>query len=65
VLLCDNPLHPSSVTGCGVKMMSVANLKSSQYIPIHSKQIRGLAFGTRADGLLLSAALDNTLKLTR
>ncbi|KAI1235473.1 hypothetical protein IHE44_0002338 [Lamprotornis superbus] len=49
---------------CGVKMMSLANLKSSQYIPIHSKQIRGLAFGTRADGLLLSAALDSTLKLT-
>ncbi|NXX95733.1 RFWD3 ligase, partial [Centropus bengalensis] len=52
------------IPGCGVKMMSVANLKSSQYIPIHSKQIRGLAFGGRADGLLLSAALDNTLKLT-
>ncbi|NXC55504.1 RFWD3 ligase, partial [Aleadryas rufinucha] len=52
------------IPGCGVKMMSLANLKSSQYIPIHSKQIRGLAFGTRADGLLLSAALDSTLKLT-
>ncbi|NXP18257.1 RFWD3 ligase, partial [Scytalopus superciliaris] len=52
------------IPGCGVKMMSLANLKSSQYVPIHSKQIRGLAFGTRADGLLLSAALDGTLKLT-
>ncbi|NXB76338.1 RFWD3 ligase, partial [Donacobius atricapilla] len=52
------------IPGCGVKMMSLANLKSSQYIPIHSKQIRSLAFGTRADGLLLSAALDKTLKLT-
>ncbi|XP_030437378.1 E3 ubiquitin-protein ligase RFWD3 isoform X2 [Gopherus evgoodei] len=52
------------IPGCGVKMMSAANLKSSQYIPIHSKQIRGLAFSNRADGLLLSAALDHTLKLT-
>ncbi|NXO36664.1 RFWD3 ligase, partial [Locustella ochotensis] len=52
------------IPGCGIKMMSLANLKSSQYVPIHSKQIRSLAFGTRADGLLLSAALDNTLKLT-
>ncbi|XP_054245774.1 E3 ubiquitin-protein ligase RFWD3 [Indicator indicator] len=52
------------IPGCGVKMMSVANLKSSQYIPIHSKQIRGLDFGRRSDGLLLSGALDNTLKLT-
>ncbi|XP_075289950.1 E3 ubiquitin-protein ligase RFWD3 isoform X2 [Opisthocomus hoazin] len=64
-LVVSQPSPQSTlIPGCGVKMMSVANLKSSQYIPIHSKQIRGLAFGTRADGLLLSAALDNTLKLT-
>ncbi|XP_038223664.1 E3 ubiquitin-protein ligase RFWD3 isoform X1 [Dermochelys coriacea] len=52
------------IPGCGFKMISAANLKSSQYIPIHSKQIRGLAFSNRTDGLLLSAALDHTLKLT-
>ncbi|NWW45711.1 RFWD3 ligase, partial [Pedionomus torquatus] len=64
-LVVSQPSPQSTlIPGCGVKMMSVANLKSSQYIPIHSKQIRGLAFGQRTDGLLLSAALDNTLKLT-
>ncbi|NXU54882.1 RFWD3 ligase, partial [Turnix velox] len=64
-LVVSQPSPQSTfIPGCGVKMMSVADLKSSQYIPIHSKQIRGLAFGCRADGLLLSAALDNTLKLT-
>ncbi|RLW01320.1 hypothetical protein DV515_00008190 [Chloebia gouldiae] len=64
-LVVSQPSPQSTfIPGYGVKMMSLANLKSSQYIPIHSKQIRGLAFGTRADGLLLSAALDNTLKLT-
>ncbi|NXP08730.1 RFWD3 ligase, partial [Thinocorus orbignyianus] len=64
-LVVSQPSPQSTfIPGCGVKMLSVANLKSSQYIPIHSKQIRGLAFGRRADGLLLSAALDNTLKLT-
>ncbi|XP_065589538.1 E3 ubiquitin-protein ligase RFWD3 [Cyrtonyx montezumae] len=64
-LVVSQPSPQSTfIPGCGVKMMSVANLRSSQYIPIHSKQIRGLAFGTRADGLLLSAALDSTLKLT-
>ncbi|XP_009881459.1 PREDICTED: E3 ubiquitin-protein ligase RFWD3 [Charadrius vociferus] len=64
-LVVSQPSPQSTfIPGCGVKMMSVANLKSSQYIPIHSKQIRGLAFGGRADGLLLSAALDSTLKLT-
>ncbi|KAM6324886.1 E3 ubiquitin-protein ligase RFWD3 isoform 1-T1 [Podargus strigoides] len=64
-LVVSQPSPQSTfIPGCGVKMMSVANLKSSQYIPIHSKQIRGLAFGSRADGLLLSAALDTTVKLT-
>uniref|UniRef100_A0A8D0GT98 RING-type E3 ubiquitin transferase n=1 Tax=Sphenodon punctatus TaxID=8508 RepID=A0A8D0GT98_SPHPU len=52
------------IPGYGIKMMSASNLKSSQYIPIHNKQIRGLAFSNQADGLLLSAALDQTLKLT-
>ncbi|XP_076989134.1 E3 ubiquitin-protein ligase RFWD3 isoform X2 [Tamandua tetradactyla] len=50
--------------GFGVKMLSTANMKSSQYIPLHSKQIRGLAFSGRSKGLLLSASLDNTIKLT-
>ncbi|OCT84656.1 E3 ubiquitin-protein ligase RFWD3 [Xenopus laevis] len=52
------------IPGCGIKKLSAANLKSSQYVPIHSKQIRGLAFSNRSEGLLLSAALDNTVKLT-
>ncbi|XP_053771235.1 E3 ubiquitin-protein ligase RFWD3 isoform X2 [Desmodus rotundus] len=50
--------------GFGVKMFSTADMKSSQYIPMHSKQIRGLAFSSRSSGLLLSASLDNTIKLT-
>ncbi|XP_005403515.1 PREDICTED: E3 ubiquitin-protein ligase RFWD3 isoform X2 [Chinchilla lanigera] len=52
------------VPGFGVKMLSTANMKSSQYIPMHSKQIRGLAFSTQSKSLLLSASLDNTIKLT-
>ncbi|XP_050167424.1 E3 ubiquitin-protein ligase RFWD3 isoform X1 [Myiozetetes cayanensis] len=64
-LVVSQPSPQSTfIPGCGVKMMSLANMKSTQYVPIHSKQIRGLAFGTRADGLLLSAALDGTLRLT-
>ncbi|XP_005152317.1 E3 ubiquitin-protein ligase RFWD3 [Melopsittacus undulatus] len=64
-LVVSQPSPESTlIPGCGVKMLSVADLKSSQYIAIHSKQIRGLAFGGRADGLLLSASLDNAVKLT-
>ncbi|KAM6176457.1 E3 ubiquitin-protein ligase RFWD3 [Erethizon dorsatum] len=54
----------SFLPGFGVKMLSTANMKSSQYIPMHSKQIRGLAFSTQSKSLLLSASLDNTVKLT-
>ncbi|XP_051830603.1 E3 ubiquitin-protein ligase RFWD3 isoform X1 [Antechinus flavipes] len=50
--------------GFGVKMISMADMKSSQYVPMHSREIRGLAFSSRQNSWLLSAALDNTLKLT-
>uniref|UniRef100_A0A4W3HDP9 RING-type E3 ubiquitin transferase n=1 Tax=Callorhinchus milii TaxID=7868 RepID=A0A4W3HDP9_CALMI len=49
--------------GCGVKKISSTNFRSVQYVPIHTKQIRSLAFSDR-DSILLSASLDNTIKLT-
>ncbi|XP_034064383.1 E3 ubiquitin-protein ligase RFWD3 isoform X2 [Gymnodraco acuticeps] len=65
-LLASQPSpHSTLVPGCGVKKVSVVNMKASQYVPIHSKQIRGLSFNRQNDSLLLSAALDNTIKLTR
>ncbi|KAJ8407924.1 hypothetical protein AAFF_G00269680 [Aldrovandia affinis] len=64
-LLASQPSPQSTlVPGCGVKKISAANLKACQYVPIHAKQIRGLAFSKQADSLLLSAALDSTVKLT-
>lgn len=64
-LLASQPSpHATLVPGFGVKKMSIVNMKASQYVPIHSKQIRGLAFNRQNDSLLLSAALDNTVKLT-
>ncbi|XP_038563020.1 LOW QUALITY PROTEIN: E3 ubiquitin-protein ligase RFWD3 [Micropterus salmoides] len=64
-LLASQPSPQSTlVPGCGVKKVSVVNMKASQYVPIHSKQIRGLSFNRQNDSLLLSAALDNTIKLT-
>lgn len=64
-LLASQPSpHSALVPGYGVKKVSVVSTKTSQYIPIHSKQIRGLSFNRQNDSLLLSAALDNTIKLT-
>ncbi|KAK9516156.1 hypothetical protein VZT92_024109 [Zoarces viviparus] len=64
-LLASQPSPQATlVPGCGVKKVNVVNMKASQYVPIHSKQIRGLSFNRQNDSLLLSAALDNTIKLT-
>ncbi|XP_013874793.1 E3 ubiquitin-protein ligase RFWD3 [Austrofundulus limnaeus] len=64
-LLASQPSPQATlVPGCGVKKVSMVNMKASQYVPIHSKQIRGLSFNRQNDSLLLSAALDNTIKLT-
>lgn len=62
-LSISDRLFPNS--GFGIKKVSVVNMKASQYVPIHSKQIRGLSFNGQNDSLMLSAALDNTVKLTR
>nr|XP_006012915.1 PREDICTED: E3 ubiquitin-protein ligase RFWD3 [Latimeria chalumnae] len=56
--------QPNLFPGCGIKMISAVTLKGSQFVPMHAKQIRGLSFSNRPDSLLLSAALDNTVKLT-
>uniref|UniRef100_A0AAY4CC06 RING-type E3 ubiquitin transferase n=1 Tax=Denticeps clupeoides TaxID=299321 RepID=A0AAY4CC06_9TELE len=64
-LLASQPSpNPMLVPGCGVKKISTVNLKACQYIPIHATQIRGLSISRHQDNLLLSGALDNTVKLT-
>uniref|UniRef100_A0A8C5HQ71 RING-type E3 ubiquitin transferase n=1 Tax=Gouania willdenowi TaxID=441366 RepID=A0A8C5HQ71_GOUWI len=64
-LLASQPsAHATLLPGYGVKKVSMMNMKANEYVPIHSKQIRGLSFNRQNDSLLLSAALDNTIKLT-
>ncbi|XP_030622349.1 E3 ubiquitin-protein ligase RFWD3 [Chanos chanos] len=64
-LLASQPSpHANLLPGYGVKKISAVDLKACQYIPIHAKQIRGLAFSNQQDSLMLSAALDHTIKLT-
>lgn len=64
LMVSQQPAPGAVLSGCGVNKLNVATMESGQYIPIHSKQIRGLAFNSRSDGLLLSASMDCTLKLT-
>ncbi|XP_078138998.1 E3 ubiquitin-protein ligase rfwd3.S [Centroberyx gerrardi] len=64
LLVSQSSPHSTLLPGCGVKKVSLVNMKACQYVPIHSKQIRGLSFNRQNDSLLLSAALDKTVKLT-
>lgn len=51
--------------GYGVKKYYMADYQTTQYMHIHSEQIRDLAFHpTRIDGLLLSASMDKSVKIT-
>ncbi|TRY85813.1 hypothetical protein DNTS_011860 [Danionella cerebrum] len=64
LLASQSSPQPNLMPGFGVKKISTATMKSMQYVHIHYKQIRGLAFSANQDSLLLSAALDKTIKLT-
>lgn len=57
----SSPLFP----GFGVKKICTLDFKTSQYLTIHSKQIRDVAFHPSVeDGMLLSCGLDKKVKLT-
>lgn len=56
-----SPLFP----GFGIKKISTLDFKTSQYLTIHSKTIRDVSFHPFVDdGILLSCALDKTVKMT-
>ncbi|XP_064635552.1 E3 ubiquitin-protein ligase rfwd3.L-like isoform X2 [Lineus longissimus] len=56
-----NPMFP----GFGVKKLSTNDFRTAQFVHIHSKMIRDLAFNPKShDGLLLSCGIDKMLKIT-
>eukprot|EP00057_Strongylocentrotus_purpuratus_P032302 XP_787195.3 PREDICTED: E3 ubiquitin-protein ligase RFWD3 [Strongylocentrotus purpuratus] len=64
LLLASMPSSNVLFQGYGLKKISAMDFKSCQYIPIHSKPIRGLAFTGRNEGLVLTASVDKMLKIT-
>ncbi|RZF48100.1 hypothetical protein LSTR_LSTR002166 [Laodelphax striatellus] len=57
--LSTNPLF----AGFGVRKLEGFDLRSTQFIHVHKKQIRDLAFHPTSPNLLLSVSLDKTAKL--
>ncbi|XP_076471865.1 E3 ubiquitin-protein ligase rfwd3.L-like isoform X2 [Babylonia areolata] len=65
VLVISQPSTNNLFPGFGIKKLSCMDLKTSSYLTLHSKAIRGLSFHQNVDdGLLLSASMDRTIKLT-
>ncbi|XP_071502685.1 E3 ubiquitin-protein ligase rfwd3.S-like [Diadema antillarum] len=64
ILLASMPSPNQLFQGYGLKKISAMDFKTCQYIPIHTKPIRGVALDGRDDGLILTASVDKTLKIT-
>ena len=44
--------------------MSSLDSKHCEYVRIHQKPVRDVAFNCRGDGLLLTASMDKTVRVT-
>ena len=44
--------------------MSSLDVKRSEFVQIHQKPVRDACFSCQGDGLLLTAAMDKTIKIT-
>mmetsp|Transcript_39413 Transcript_39413/g.76590 ORF Transcript_39413/g.76590 Transcript_39413/m.76590 type:complete len:876 (+) Transcript_39413:26-2653(+) len=66
LVTCDRPLNgPSNHTSqYGIERVSTIDPLHREYIPIHSKTIRGLAVSKEEPNIVLTAALDKRLVLT-
>ncbi|ESO95467.1 hypothetical protein LOTGIDRAFT_117114, partial [Lottia gigantea] len=64
-LLVSQPSNSHLFKGFGVKKISTMDLKTFQYVPIHSNVIRDICFHpVYDDGMLLSCGMDKTIKIT-
>ncbi|XP_019630805.1 PREDICTED: E3 ubiquitin-protein ligase RFWD3-like isoform X1 [Branchiostoma belcheri] len=63
-LVVSQPSPNQLFPGFGVKKVSAMDLRSVQYVSVHSKAIRDICFSGRVDGLMLTASIDKTLKIT-
>ena len=59
----DFPISQRILFFAIVQISALMNWKTNQYIPMHSKPIRGMAFNGRNDGHLLTGAMDK-MKIT-
>ncbi|GAB1605169.1 hypothetical protein Ahia01_000798700 [Argonauta hians] len=65
IFVVSQPSSSPLFQGFGVRKVSVADFRTTEYLPLHTKLIRCICFHpTHCDGLLLSCAMDKKIKLT-
>ena len=65
MLVVSKPSSNQLLPGFGLLKVSGLELRSSEFVSIHQGVLRDVVFGPEGDGLVLSASMDKTLKLTR
>ncbi|XP_014671904.1 PREDICTED: E3 ubiquitin-protein ligase RFWD3-like [Priapulus caudatus] len=65
MLAVSQPSNSVLFPGFGVKKICTLEFKTREYVAVHSKMIRDIAFNPSSpDGLMLSASVDKTVKVT-
>lgn len=64
VLVVSKPSPNQLFPGFGVVKVSSLDSKHCEYVRIHQKAVRDVAFNCRGDGLLLTASMDKTVRVT-
>ncbi|XP_068709134.1 E3 ubiquitin-protein ligase rfwd3.S-like [Montipora capricornis] len=64
VLVVSKPSPNQLFPGFGVVKVSSLDSKHCEFVQIHQKPLRDVAFSCRGDGLLLTAAMDKTVRVT-
>ncbi|RMX38139.1 hypothetical protein pdam_00022706 [Pocillopora damicornis] len=64
VLVVSKPSPNQLFPGFGVVKVSSLDSKHCEFVRIHQKAVRDVAFNNRGDGLLLTASMDKTVRVT-
>ncbi|PFX34109.1 E3 ubiquitin-protein ligase RFWD3-like [Stylophora pistillata] len=64
VLVVSKPSPNQLFPGFGIVKVSSLDSKHCEFVRIHQKAVRDVAFNNRGDGLLLTASMDKTVRVT-
>lgn len=64
MLVASKPSNNQIMPGYGLMKLSTLELRYSEFVRVHSGVLRDVVFSPQGDGMVLTAAMDKTVKLT-